>query len=173
MPSSPPLLPRLCTIPFCSCQEDHAGAAFAARMRLPLLRAPRRSPSSHLGCAKPKTTPQNQRNAPFLYPQPCLETTEMDPPRSLFPAGAAVPVPAVAAVKPCRDGALILGSAAAHRLRPRLGFSCWPSGAVPVPPRPRSCLVVPHRDKNTSPAAAHLVPETSLGNGNKKLKIKG
>lgn len=71
------------------------------------------------------------------------------------------------------DGALILGSAATCRLRPWLGFSCWPSGAVPVPPHPQSRLVVPHGDKNTSPAAAHLVPETSLGNGSKKLKIKG
>lgn len=47
------------------------------------------------------------------------------------------------------------------------------SRAVPVPPHPPSRLGVPCGDKNTSPAAPHLVLETSLGNSNKKLKIKG
>lgn len=48
--------------------------------------------------------------------------------------------------------------------------ACPPTAAGPVSSRH---LVVLPADKNTSPAAAHLVLETSLGNSNKKLKIKG
>lgn len=48
--------------------------------------------------------------------------------------------------------------------------ACPPTVAGPVSLRH---LVVLPADKDTSPAAAHLVLETSLGNSNKKLKIKG
>lgn len=48
--------------------------------------------------------------------------------------------------------------------------ACPPTPAGPVP---LGHLVVLPADKNSSPAAAHLVLETSLGNSNKKLKIKG
>lgn len=100
----------------------------------------------------------------FQQEWPCPSPQQLQQSRA-GAAGEARPLP--------WDEALIFSSAAAHRPQPRLGFSCCPSGAVPVPPRPRSRLVGPHGDKNTSPAAAHLVPETSLGNSNKKLKIKG
>lgn len=70
------------------------------------------------------------------------------------------------------DRALVLGSAVAHHLQPRLVFSCWPSRVVPGPPHPQRRLVVPHGDINTWSAAAHLVPEMSLGNSNEKLNKK-
>lgn len=58
------------------------------------------------------------------------------------------------------------------------GVSCWTTKTVPVPHTSRSCALravptVLPADKNTSPAAAHLVLWMSLGNSNKKLKIQG
>lgn len=147
----------------------------------------------HLGCLFPRqeltkltpqlcalrTTSQSQYPTPSLYPQPRSGTAKMHPPLSLSPAGAAVSVPAAAAAKLCRGSRGDTGAALGQGSG--LGLSCRTPSAAPAgfqllakqsgtrPPAPRRRLVVPRGDINTCSAAAHLVPEMSLGTSNKKL----